>query len=76
MEVITLGPPTKFEGTDPVDVMQWALEEGMSEVIVLGKTKDGSDYYAVSNPYVPGILYTLEKFKSYLLVEMERGNLG
>lgn len=76
MEIITLGSPTSYEGTDPADVLQWAQTEGMDEVIILGKTKCGADYYAVSDPYIPGILLHLEKFKRYLMEQIERGNLG
>lgn len=69
METFTIGSPTEQHGTDPEDVLKGALEEGFDEVIVLGITKDGSDYYAVSNAFVPSLVFQIEKFKNYLLVE-------
>lgn len=52
---------------DPNRVLQKALESGITEVVVLGFTKDGQEYFASSVSDGGAVVWHLERAKMKLL---------
>lgn len=65
--VIKLCPENhRFDG-DVTEVIEGALQAGLKEIIVMGVTKDGIEFFATSKAYAPDIVWALERLKMRLL---------
>lgn len=52
----------------PADrVLQAAIDEGLEQVVIMGYTKDGEEYFASSVAGGPEVLWLLERSKIKLL---------
>lgn len=62
----------KFDGetvldVTPESVLEGAIEEGLSDVLIVGHTKDGDFYLASSVADSGALMWSLEKAKHQLL---------
>ena len=51
----------------PENVLKGAIEQGLEDVIIVGRTKDGELYMAASTGEAPEILWLIECAKGYIL---------
>lgn len=52
-------------------VLQGALAQGLTEVVILGVTADGSEYFAHSKAHGGDVLWLMERFKHRLMEDAD-----
>lgn len=73
--VVEIGCVTKLDL--PVErVLRKALEDGMTEVVVIGYDADGNDYFASSRASAEPILWHLERAKWRLMRQVDDLEVG
>lgn len=58
---------------DPQRVLEKAKEQKLTDVLVLGFTEDGDEYFAASNPSGPENVWLMERAKRKLLTIPDNG---
>ncbi len=65
VEIVTLNDEPDEEPA--TDVLRAAMENGLEHVLILGRTTNGEHYYSTSDHNLPNMIYTVERFKRYML---------
>jgi hypothetical protein len=70
--VIPIGCITRLK-LDAQQILNAALDAGLSDVVIMGFNNDGNEYFASSDPDAGNVLYHLERSKHKLMKIIDDG---